>query len=657
MARDMKQAQASYKPELDGLRAIAILAVVIFHVRPSLLRGGYLGVDIFFVLSGYLILGQLIDDAKSGRLSANWVFSFAAKRALRLFAPLAIVIAATVTAMPLFPVLPAEAEAISASVPWAAFFLANHHFASEAGYFAATSDSKPLLHIWSLAVEEQFYFAVALVVALSILANNQARVLYVAGVLVFVASLAAWIGTPTGHETTKFFLLPWRAWEFIAGGVVAILARRLAFPPLFGVCGALIAIAGIVTSDGDAFTRGALLTTAGTGMVLLAPASLRQVLSVGPMTWVGRVSYGWYLWHWPVLFYARTLNLGQPDLIRDSLAALIALALAWVMYRLVERPLRDLRRSIGLTTPRSRNFGYVCASLAALIIAALSAPLPLSAYHGANAEILAGQAEALSRADSRIKNAEHTIGGVPFRGSVYRTGETSPKILVLGDSYAHSLAGALLDFSSETGVSSVTYWSVLCAPVFDTREYALLPAYAESCWKLRDHLDHSLESMNQISAVVLMANWRLYFQRPGFAHHLGAAIRRLASNERRVLLVAQSVRFPDHLTGCAVRASLSYESFDACRAPRKRVLQNRYVAELRKIISEFENVRLVDLGEGFCDSKWCRPHIAGVTVFMDHNHLNPAGARASYQQFRDSFHWMAGYQQSAVPTRGRVAAD
>ena len=240
--------QSTYRPELDGLRAIAILAVVIFHVSPRSLQGGYLGVDVFFVISGYLILGRLIDEAASSQLGLHWLLNFVARRALRLFVPLACVIAATVAAMPLFPVLPNEAEAIRSLAPWAALFFANHYFALDAGYFSSTSDTKPLLHIWSLAVEEQFYFAVALVAFVAALVRPQTRILYATGAVVFCASLAVWLMSPAEYATFKFFLLPWRAWEFLAGGIAAVVARRLTPPHVLGIVGTALIAIGIATS-------------------------------------------------------------------------------------------------------------------------------------------------------------------------------------------------------------------------------------------------------------------------------------------------------------------------------------------------------------------------------------------------------------------------
>lgn len=411
--------QVTYRPELDGLRAVAILAVIIFHVSPPSLQGGYLGVDIFFVISGYLIMGRLIDEAASNQLGLRWLFNFLAKRALRLFVPLACVIAATVAAMPLFPVLPNEAEAIRSSAPWAALFLANHHFALDAGYFSSTSDTKPLLHIWSLAVEEQFYFAVALVALVAALVRHQTRVLYVTGAVVFCASLAAWMGSPAEYDTYRFFLLPWRAWEFLAGGIVAVVARRFTPPPVLGFVGAALVAIGIATSDGDDFTRGAILTTAGSAALLARPDAIWKLLVAPPMVWIGRLSYGWYLWHWPVLFYARTLNLGKPDVLRDLLAALMALLFAWTMYRLVEGPLRKLRSGIDETTHLSRNMAYFSATLATLVVAAAIAPAALQTYNRVHAEVLAQQSQALVRSDSRIRNAKRELDGIPFRGSVF----------------------------------------------------------------------------------------------------------------------------------------------------------------------------------------------------------------------------------------------
>jgi peptidoglycan/LPS O-acetylase OafA/YrhL len=330
-----------YRPDIDGLRAIAVMLVVNFHAFPAAMPGGFIGVDIFFVISGFLITGIVTRELSTNRFS---LAGFYTRRIRRIF-PALIVVLAVVLVLGWLWMLPHAYARLSADVFASAAFAANVVLMLQSGYFDVESAKKPLLHLWSLGIEEQFYFAWPLILMLA--TRWRVALLSTAGAIAiasFIFNVAL-----IGHDPIATFYLPFtRAWELLAGAALALTWNRVdqsatASNWRAGAGLALIAIAAGVLNVHRAFPGWwALLPVAGSALLLSAPASWvnRTLLSWPAMVWIGLISYPLYLWHWPLLVFPAIVKFEPLTLVERQLALLASAVLAWGTYALVEKPLR-----------------------------------------------------------------------------------------------------------------------------------------------------------------------------------------------------------------------------------------------------------------------------------------------------------------------------
>jgi len=329
-------------PHIDGLRALAVLAVVLFHAFPDALPGGFVGVDIFFVISGYLITGILWRSLEEGSFSIG---GFYARRVRRIFPALLLVMAATMV-FGWFVLLPEELSQLGRHAAGGAGFASNFLLWQETGYFDNSADSKPFLHLWSLGVEEQFYLAWPLLLWLL----SRWRKAFVPVTAVLALASFAYSVTASLHAPEAAFYSPLsRFWELAAGGLVAYWhassPQRRSPAPVWTLAAVAAIICAFELIDKNALFPGywALLPVGGTAVLLAAGpgATLNASLfRLAPMTWFGRVSYPLYLWHWPLLAFAHILQGGK---VADSVlwtALALSLALAWFTCELVEGRIR-----------------------------------------------------------------------------------------------------------------------------------------------------------------------------------------------------------------------------------------------------------------------------------------------------------------------------
>ena len=361
-----------YRPDIDGLRAQAILSVIVYHAFPLQLRGGFVGVDIFFVISGFLISSILFKSLRHGDFS---FIEFYARRVCRIFPALILVFVACY-AVGWFVLFPAEFKQLGKHMLAGAGFIQNFVLNSEAGYFDTSSELKPLMHLWSLSIEEQFYllFPALIWVVWRLGQKAVLALLVVLAMVSFGVNMAS-----TDRDATQAFFMPYtRCWELLSGGVLAYaqlyqagsvtqtvqrwvfplpLLRRLPSPEHraaalnngFAVLGLLLVLGASVGLDQRTPYPGAwaLLPVVGAWLLILAGPGAwlnREILASRVAVFIGRISYPLYLWHWPILSFARILSGASPaPSVRFAVLALSFL-LAWLTYVAIEMPLRAWSR-------------------------------------------------------------------------------------------------------------------------------------------------------------------------------------------------------------------------------------------------------------------------------------------------------------------------
>jgi peptidoglycan/LPS O-acetylase OafA/YrhL len=366
---------AAYRADIDGLRAVSILLVVGYHAQPSLIPGGFIGVDIFFVISGFLITRIILSQSEANTFS---FLEFYARRIRRIFPALIVVMAVTYLLGWLF-LLPDGFALLGKNIAAGVAFVSNLFQLTQLGYFAPDAAENPLLHLWSLGIEEQFY--IFWPPALLIIGWKWRRTWMLA---IATASFGISLLIFFGYKDWSFYSPISRAWELLAGGILATnyadaLERGKQRIPqlenLLGGLGAAAMIFAAIALNKESLFPGvyALLPVLGAVLIILAPNSLlnRTLLSSPQMVWIGLISYPLYLWHWPLLSYLGIVRNGNPNAVEIWAAVLIAIALSWLTFRFVETPLRRQKNAapklafglvaigaVGIVTAVASGFGF-----------------------------------------------------------------------------------------------------------------------------------------------------------------------------------------------------------------------------------------------------------------------------------------------------------
>jgi peptidoglycan/LPS O-acetylase OafA/YrhL len=368
--RSPNKAETGYRADIDGLRAVSILLVVGYHAQPWLIPGGFIGVDIFFVISGFLITRVILTQAKAGTFSS---LAFYARRVRRIF-PALIVVLATTYLIGWIVLLPDGFALLGKSTAAGVAFVSNLFQLRQTGYFAPDAAENPLLHLWSLGIEEQFYIFWPLLLVL--LFGSKYRRAWIAALAAvsFGVSLTIFLGY---KEWSFYSPLP-RAWELLAGG---LLASRLVEGPqrqpsvlrdnLVSVAGIAAIIGAAAALNRESLFPGAwaLLPVLGAVLIISAPGATanRVLLSSRAMVGIGLISYPLYLWHWPLLSYLAIVRNGVPNAVEIWAAVFVAFILAWLTFRFVEIPLRRKPKAVpGL------SFALLAVGLGGVVTAANS---------------------------------------------------------------------------------------------------------------------------------------------------------------------------------------------------------------------------------------------------------------------------------------------
>lgn len=490
-----------YRPEIDGLRAWAVVPVLLYHAGFGF-PGGYAGVDVFFVISGYLIGSLILKEAATGefRFGRFWM-----RRIRRLFPAWAVVMAATSVAAALW-LIPTHFAEFGRSLIAQPLMWANFHFWEGSGYFETASEFQPLLHTWSLAVEEQFYVLLPLV--LLPLARSSRRVLLLVTSGFIVASFLFSLPATENYPSLAFFLLPARLWELNLGVLLAITGARGFTRTWLNEAGAILGLALIALAYGF-FDRNtafpgpwAALPCLGTCLFLVStggtPTVAGRIASSPFLVWVGKISYPLYLWHWPVFVFLRYVWISEPPAFVMVLALFVSVCLAWATCHFIERPIRSGRVLAG-----PRQLGGVAAVTALALLAAgvifeKSGGLPDRFSPQVNAHLV-----------EPPKNAAlYDISDWEKRGGPAVLGDragTAGELVVWGDSHALMLDDLLDELGKKHGIRVVIAAEAGVAPIPGT----FPSGRGSEALRISAAVSRYLED-SPASDVLLVGKWPMY---------------------------------------------------------------------------------------------------------------------------------------------------
>ncbi len=452
---------SKYRPDVDGLRAIAILLVLNFHAFPDVAPGGFVGVDVFFVISGFLITSIITRELERGRFS---LIAFYNRRIRRIFPALIVVLAATL-ALGWFWMLPSAFAQLGSDSFASAAFLANIALLLQSGYFDVESAKKPLLHLWSLGIEEQFYLFWPLLLMLA--ARLRISILVMAAVLGIASFLlnVAWIGS----DPVATFYLPFtRAFELLAGAVLACgwvkVNQSGTASNWRGWIGMALIAASVVLLDSHRTFPGwwAVLPVAGSALLLSAPAAWfnRVVLASRPMVWIGLISYPLYLWHWPLLVFGEAIKFQPLTLLERELILIASTLLAWATYRFVETPFRFGR-------PNGRKMFALGAGMAMIALAGFAVMWGRGFEFRLPPEI---RAMATVRTESfkwRFHECLLDLGQEATFADACVERDRRPLVLIWGDSTAGALLPGLRKAQETRNFGIAQLTSSSCIPALD----------------------------------------------------------------------------------------------------------------------------------------------------------------------------------------------
>lgn len=635
-----------YRGDVEGLRAIAILLVVACHAKVSWLAGGFVGVDAFYVLSGYLITGLLVQEIHtSGELRfAN----FYGRRLRRLMPALLLMLAVTCVLGRLLLAADSQPEQALAAGS-AALWFSNFHFAfAHMSYFAPGAETNLFLHTWSLGVEEQFYLVWPLLAVLAMGAWTGRKqkpsitgLKYVFGV-VFVLSLALSLYWTWHAPRLGFYMMPSRGWQFALGGLVFLAVGTPNFhtghwapgrrwSTVMGWLGLALVLASALLINGAVPYPGywALLPTAGVALVLAAVggndrwSGVNRWLSVRPMQWLGRVSYSWYLWHWPVLLLGAQLIDTRNGWNRLLLVA-ISLLIASLSYRFFETPIRHNRKL--LAKPRMAVF----VALAIMVLASSFA------LRWRNAALVRMKQPAQLRFLAARVDAPVIYG----MGCDEWYHSASVRICAFGDPHAQHTAVAL-------GDSISLQWFPAYARDFDKPGWRLLVITKSSCPMVNAPLfyprigrvytncskwrhDALLEIAKLKPAIVIMGSTFTYdYTQAQWINGTRSVLRELAPAVGEIYLMRSTPTLPFNGPACMAPRSWLYAAIKGpthCTAPAHTALSDDVLDWLQTAASPFSNVHLVDMTNSICPDAVCHAELNGLIVFRDEQHMTASFA-------------------------------
>lgn len=643
--------------DIQGLRAIAVLLVVLFHAGLPVLPGGLVGVDVFYVISGFLIVGLIADEvAKRGRID---LLGFWSRRVRRLLPASLLVLVVTVVASRLL-LPPLFLPDIARDALSAALYLSNVRFALEGVDYTSGSDPSPLLHYWSLSLEEQFYLL--LPIAVLLIARFTKRPVRNLAILLGLGGLASFIvcvALTATWQPLAFFLLPTRAWQLALGGLTAILLRRMASRrhatapdarvlAALGVFGLLaIAYAGVALSDNVPLPGWrAAVPTVGAAALLFAGSfqtgPVQRLLSVRPLTYVGDISYSLYLWHWPFMVIpALALERELSGLERTGLVLAAGLA-SVASYHLVEDP---VRRARGLARRRLVTFAGAGAVTALVVVVALAAGQlprldsgrPAAQPGGGRAVGAEGAAYVPSDVEPTLRDAFYDASQANKDGCLIPFPKTAPRacsygpdakrtVVLFGDSHAEPWAAPLTDLAESHGFRLVTLLKSACPVVQAEVWQRVLNRSFSECGSWRKA---SLAQIAKLRPALVVAASNHTIELVGddsdqtWADGIGGTVAEIVQTGTPVVWLSHVPSFEHDVPTCL---SAHLDDAEACTQSRRTARDDAYDVLERKAVTAAGG-RWLDIGRWVCPDERCAVISGRYLMFRDRNHLTASYAR------------------------------
>ncbi|WP_172656360.1 acyltransferase family protein [Halomonas sp. PR-M31] len=651
-----------YRPEVDGLRAIAVIPVILFHAGFEFVSGGYVGVDIFFVVSGYLITNIIYNEIQNNSFS---IIKFYERRARRILPALFFVSLISILLAWIW-MLPKEFEELSRSLIAVNLFISNIYFATDMGYFAGAAEMKPFLHTWSLAVEEQFYLFFPLV--MMVLGTLKRRYLLFFVFVVFVISLTIAEWASTRYTSYNFYLLPSRVWELMAGAIIAIYCykKELNFPKFFCNLGAFFGLGlifySIVAFDEDTPfpSLWAIFPVLGASLVILfarVDNTVGKLLSLKPIVGIGLISYSAYLWHQPVFVFARERSLESLTHFDFLLLSLLSLILAYFSWKFIEQPFRNKKRFT-----RSQIFsGAFAISILMLSFGAYgiySKGIP-NRLDEEVARIANVRNDRHLQSEGCQSTPSHTIS---IKDSCEYNEDYSKKVVVWGDSQATPLVGPVAKKFEELNMGVKQFVYTNCLPI---------AGYSRSdrpaCGKFNNEVLNSIVNDKNIEIVFMLGRYPLQLEGKSFDNLEGGVeekhkiyavpIENIKSKQNihdkdRIEAVGKLIKetvntlidngvkvvliYPVPEAGWDVPSLLAKEKLYGIE--RNETLSISYDVFRKRTKSSYEQLDLIENHKNlikirpeflFCNTRLpdrCITQIGGRLLYYDSNHLSRYGA-------------------------------
>lgn len=644
-----------FRADINGLRALGILPVVLFHAGITAIPGGFIGVDIFYVISGFLITTILVKElSATGRISFG---SFWSKRLRRLVPGLALMVLATLAAGVLF-VSTLKWDTLAKEGGSALLYISNIVFANQAtDYFAHDQAQSPFLHTWSLGVEEQFYliWPVLIVAAAVIAAWRKWNVKLTLGVIfaaVLIGSFALSFVLTKTAPSWAFYMLPTRAWEFAAAGLLAILPlgwliRGKLSSNIIAGAGVIMIVYGLFSiHDSDPFPGwralipvvGTLLVIAGgTARAAAEQGIVSRFFTIRSVQWIGTISYSWYLWHWP--FIILTVAALRDDSVGVKLAAAAAsLGAATLSYYYVENPLRFSKR-LTISVPRTLAF-----SLAVTLgVGALAGGM----YVAGNQ--LTGQQQVYVTAGNQHPNKDcdrETEGADGVMICELGDLDSDQTVMLIGDSHAGQWKDALDAAADEAGVRLVSRWLSSCPAIpvvvvnTEGRRDSRCKPFREDSMTLVEELKPDAIIISQAHAydgrivagdgATLDSAAQLEAWASAYDTYLG----QVAPFAGRIAVIDDNPRLHFDPLDCLTRLGATAQG---CESPRAEALDQIEVlaAISADALTRNDVADVFSITDTICTDETCQVSQGGVPVFLDYNHLSRMWTHTQVPALRD----------------------